>query len=255
MPLTLVTLPCLADNYVYLVHDPASGRTAVVDVPDPEPVRDELRARGWTLTDIWITHHHHDHVGGVDTLRSETGARVSGARADDHRLPNLDTALEPGDVFEFGGETVKILDVSGHTVGHIAYVIEDARLAFTGDSLMGLGCGRLFEGTPAQMWDSLSQLAALPDDTIICSGHEYSQANARFALSIEPENADLVARAAAIDAKRAKSEPTIPVELDLEKRTNPFLRAHLAEVKALVGLPEASDAEVFAEIRKRKDVF
>lgn len=255
MSLTLLTVPCLSDNYAYLIHDDQTFRTAVVDVPEVEPILKAATEAGWEITDIWITHHHHDHIGGVDSLRAITEAHVTGARADLHRLPLLDTAVSPGDRFEFGGEMVDVLDVSGHTLGHIAYVIPGANLAFTGDSLMGLGCGRLFEGTPAQMWDSLSRLAALPDDTIICSGHEYTQSNARFALTIEPENPDLVARAASIEIKRAKDLPTIPSELGLEKRTNPFLRAHLPSLKAALDLSGTPDAEVFAEIRRRKDSF
>ncbi|WP_138469444.1 hydroxyacylglutathione hydrolase [Poseidonocella sp. HB161398] len=255
MPLTLVTIPCLSDNYAYLVHDPASGATAVVDVPEAGPVEAALAARGWTLSDIWITHHHHDHVGGVDALRNATGARVTGARADLHRLPRLDAAVAPGDSFEFGGETAEVLDVSGHTVGHIAYVLPGSALAFTGDSLMGLGCGRLFEGTPEMMWESLLRLRALPGATLICSGHEYSQSNARFAVTIEPGNAALAARAAEIDSAREAGEATVPVPLTLEKETNPFLRADLPALKADLGMAGAPDPEVFGEIRRRKDSF
>lgn len=255
MPLSVITIPCLDDNYAYLIHDAASGATAVVDVPDADPILSSLQARHWTLSDIWITHHHHDHIGDVDALRKATGARVTGARADDHRLPNLDTGVDPGDRFDFGGETVEVLDVSGHTVGHVAYSIPGAKLAFTGDSLMALGCGRLFEGTPERMWESLSRLTALDPATVICSGHEYSQSNARFALSIDADNADLRARAAEIDEKRKKGEATVPVTLDLEQRTNPFLRAGLPSLKLAVGLQDAPDTEVFAEIRRRKDSF
>ncbi len=255
MPLTLVTVPCLSDNYAYLVHDPSSGATAVVDVPETGPVEAALADHGWTLTDIWITHHHHDHIGGVDALRKATGARVTGAKADAHRLPQLDVPVEPCGSFAFGGETVEVIDVSGHTVGHIAFHIPGAALAFTGDSLMGLGCGRLFEGDPGMMWDSLCRLRALPGDTLICSGHEYSGSNARFALSIEPENAALAERAADIEAKRAEGVPTVPVALTLEKETNPFLRADQPSLKALLGMEGAPDPEVFGEIRRRKDSF
>lgn len=255
MPLSLVTLPCLSDNYAYLLHDERTGATAVVDVPDAAAVSAALDAHGWTLSDIWITHHHHDHVGGVDALRARTGARVTGARADDHRLPRLDRPVDPGDTFLFADEKVHVLDVSGHTVGHVAYHVPAAAAAFTGDSLMALGCGRLFEGTAEMMWASLSRLAALPPDTQLCSGHEYAQANARFALSVDGDNADLLTRAAEIDAARAQGEPTVPVTLDLEMRTNPFLRAGLPKVKAALGMPDAADADVFAEIRRRKDSF
>lgn len=255
MSLTLLTVPCLQDNYAYLLHDTASKKTAVIDVPECAPIQAAAAARDWTITDIWITHHHHDHIGEVAPLRKATGARVTGARADDHRLPPLDAAVEPGDAFYFGEATVEVLDVPGHTVGHIAYVVAEAELAFTGDSLMGLGCGRLFEGTPEQMWDSLRRLAGLPEQTLICSGHEYSQSNAKFALTIEPENPDLQARAAEIDRLRSEGKATIPSTLGEELRTNPFLRAGLPSLKALLGLSGASDAAVFAEIRKRKDSF
>ncbi|WP_172331563.1 hydroxyacylglutathione hydrolase [Mangrovicoccus sp. HB161399] len=255
MPLTLVTVPCLSDNYAYLVHDAASGATAVIDVPETGPVEKALAAHGWELSDIWITHHHHDHIGGVDALRNATGARVTGAKADAHRLPQLDAAVEPGGSFAFGGETVEVIDVSGHTVGHIAFHLPGSALAFTGDSLMGLGCGRLFEGDPAMMWDSLCRLRGLPGDTLICSGHEYSQSNARFAVTIEPGNAALAERAADIDAKRAAGEATVPVALTLEKETNPFLRADLPALKAALDMAEAPDAAVFGEIRRRKDSF
>lgn len=255
MALKLLTVPCRSDNYGYLFHDPISKQTVSIDVPEVAPLTDAAERAGWTITDIWITHHHHDHIEGVDTLRAATGAKVTGARADDHRLPNLNAAVDPGDRFRFGSHDVDVLDVPGHTVGHIAYVIPDADLAFTGDSLMGLGCGRLFEGTPDQMWDSLTRLAALPDRTLICSGHEYSQANGQFALSIDPNNPDLQARVADIDRLRAEGKPTVPVELGLEKRTNPFLRAGESSLKASLGLGDATDAAVFAYIRKQKDSF
>ncbi|MGB0903938.1 MAG: hydroxyacylglutathione hydrolase, partial [Mangrovicoccus sp.] len=184
-----------------------------------------------------------------------TGARITGHRKDDHRLPNLDTAVEDGDVIEICGEPAHVMDVSGHTIGHIAYHFPQSQLAFTGDSLMGLGCGRLFEGSPEQMWDSLSKLAALPEDTVICSGHEYSAANADFALSVDSENEALKKRAAEIRAKRAENTPTIPVRLAEELCTNPFLRASDPTLKAALDLSESPDWQVFAEIRRRKDSF
>ena len=255
MPIELVTVPCLKDNYVFLIHDGASGQTAVVDVPDADPVLQALVARGWTLTDILITHHHADHIDGVAAVKAATGARTVGNAADAHRLPPLDLALSPGMTFAFGTDQVNVLDVPGHTVGHIAYHLPAAALAFTGDSLMALGCGRLFEGTPAQMWASLSRLAALPPETLICSGHEYTASNGRFALTIEPGNPALQARVAAIAAARAAGRATVPSLLSLELATNPFLRAHLPAVKAAIGMPLADDVESFAEIRARKDRF
>jgi hydroxyacylglutathione hydrolase len=255
MPLQLVTVPCLQDNYAYLIHDAATGATAVIDVPEAAPILNALAAQGWKASHILITHHHDDHIQGVKALAAATGARVIGARADAHRLPPLDEAVAEGDTIRIGLQEGHVIDVSGHTVGHIAFHFPDAKLAFTADSLMALGCGRLFEGPPAMMWASLSKLAALPADTLICSGHEYTQSNGRFAVTIEPGNPDLLARVAAIAAARDRGEPTVPSLLSLELATNPFLRARLPQVKAAIGLPAATDAEAFAEIRGRKDRF
>lgn len=254
MALQIVTLPARADNYFFLVRDDAAGRTALVDAPEAEPVLAALAERGWGLDEIWLTHHHGDHVEGVEAVRAETGAAVIGAAADAHRLPKLDRALAPGPA-EMLGHAAQVIDVPGHTVGHVAFWLPAANAAFTGDSLMALGCGRLFEGTPAQMWASLSALNALPDDTVIYSGHEYTAANARFALTIEPDNSDLISREHRIAAARAEGRATVPSPLAEERLTNPFLRAGLPQVKAAIGLVGATDAESFAEIRRRKDVF
>ncbi|WP_371168260.1 hydroxyacylglutathione hydrolase [Aliiroseovarius sp. 2305UL8-7] len=253
--LTLVTIPCLSDNYAFLLHDDDSGDTALVDAPEAAPILTELDARGWSLSDIWLTHHHWDHVDGVAEVVAKTGAQVIGARADAHRLPDLAGAYEDGDSFMFAGHTVDVMDVSGHTVGHIAFHVPDAGAAFTGDSLMAMGCGRLFEGSPAQMWESLSKLALLPPETLICSGHEYTASNAAFARTIEPDNTALASRAAEIDRLRAKGQATVPSRLSEELNTNPFLRAHLSDLKTALHMKAASDAEVFAEIRHRKDSF
>ncbi len=253
MPIEVVTIPCLSDNYAFLVH--SGEMTALVDAPEAAPVTKALNARGWSLDEIWITHHHNDHIEGVAALKAAFGARIVGAGADTHRLPELDHAAFEGETFQFAGHDVHVHDVSGHTVGHIAFHMPDAGAVFTGDSLMALGCGRLFEGTPGQMWASLSKLAALPDDTLVCSGHEYTAANARFAATIESDNQDLAARTRNIEAQRAKNEPTVPSTLGDEKATNPFLRAHLSSVKKAIGLPHASDIDAFAEIRARKDRF
>lgn len=253
MPLEIVTVPCRSDNYAYLLHDPKSGETALVDAPSAGPIQAELKSRGWKLDQILITHHHFDHVDGVEALRNEYGASVVGARADAHRLPRLDKLLDDGDSLEACGQTALVWDVSGHTVGHIAYIFPGA--AFTADSLMALGCGRVFEGTFPMMWASLQKLSSLPPETMIYSGHEYTMSNARFALTIEPGNADLSRRAKSIAERRAKSLFTVPESLSIELATNPFLRANLPEVKALVGMPDATDAEVFGEIRTRKDRF
>ena len=255
MPIDIVTVPCRSDNYAFLLHDEASGRTALVDAPETAPMVAALEARGWSLEEIWITHHHGDHVEGVDDLRARYGATVTGGAADAHRLPKLDRAVADGDSFDFAGSEVRVMDVSGHTVGHIAFHLPSAMAVFTADSLMALGCGRVFEGTFPQMWSSLSKLAALPPETLVHSGHEYTTANARFAMTIEPENPALISRTEAIAAARAAGKPTVPSLLSEELATNPFLRAGLPEVKAAVGMENASDAEVFGEIRSRKDRF
>lgn len=256
MPIELVTIPCLSDNYAYLVHDTASGATALVDVPDAAPVLAELDARGWRLSDVWLTHHHPDHIDGLPGLPGHIPApRIWGAAADAHRLPALDLALRDGDKAGFAGHEVRIFDVSGHTIGHIAYYLPAAGLAFTADSLMAMGCGRLFEGSPEMMWRALSKLAALPDETLICSGHEYAAANMRFALSLEPDHPALISRADQIRAARDAGRPTVPSTLGLERMTNPFLRASDPVLKSALGMTGADDAAVFAETRARKDRF
>lgn len=255
MPLDLVTIPCLSDNYAFLIHDPASGATAVVDVPDAAPILAALRQRGWTLSQILLTHHHADHIQGVAELRAATGAKVAGNAADAHRLPPLDTALTEGQTLQVGTESGTVIDVSGHTLGHIAFHFPASALVFTADSLMACGCGRLFEGSGPQMWASLSKLARLPPETLVCSGHEYTASNARFALSLEPDNQALISRVAAIADARRNGQPTVPSRLSEELATNPFLRANSPQMKARLGLVEASDAAVFTEIRARKDRF
>lgn len=255
MPLELVTLPALSDNYAYLLHDTASGDTACIDAPEAAPILAELAKRGWSLTDIWLTHHHHDHTGGVDDLLDHYDAKVTGAAADRHRLPSLNREVSEGDAFKFGGEVVEILDVSGHTDGHIAFVLPESRYAFTADSLMALGCGRLFEGTAAQMWESLQKLAALDPETLICSGHEYTHTNAQFAITIDPDNQDLKDRIDRIGSLLEQNKPTVPSKLSDEVATNPFLRATDPAIRAHLNMIGAEPVEVFAEIRARKDRF
>ena len=255
MPLDLVTVPCLKDNYAFLIHDDVSGATACIDVPEAAPISAALKERGWTLTEVWITHHHDDHVQGLPELLAEYPADVIGNSADKSRLPDLTREVADGTNFQFGGEDVHVMDVSGHTVGHIAFHLPASKLAFTADSLMALGCGRVFEGTMEQMWGSLMKLMQLPAETLICSGHEYTETNARFALTIEPENDALKSRAEAIAEARQRGEPTVPSKLSDELATNPFLRAGDAPVREALGMENASSAEVFAEIRRRKDNF
>lgn len=253
MPLDLVVIPCRTDNYAYLLHDAATAQTALVDAPEAGPIADELSRRGWTLSDILITHHHHDHVEAVEDLRGT--ARVIGAAADVRRLPPLDLAVEEGSKLNVCGEEVRVIAVPGHTLGHIAFYVPASGYVFTADSLMALGCGRLFEGTAAQMWDSLQKLRALPPDTLVCSGHEYTAANAAFARTIDPENSALISRTEAVDAARSRGEPTVPSLLSDEIATNPFLRADDPELARSIGLGGADPVEVFAEIRARKDRF
>ena len=255
MPLEIVTVPCLSDNYAFLLHDAGTGATALVDAPEAAPIQAELTARGWTLTDILITHHHWDHVEGVADLVAVTGAATWGNANDAARLPPLTHAQTPGDPVTIGTETGTMMDVSGHTIGHVAFHFPASNAVFTADSLMALGCGRLFEGTPAQMFDSLARLAALPPDTLVCSGHEYTAANAKFAMTIEPDNPDLILRSEAVAAAARANRPTVPSTLREELATNPFLRSHVTAIKTRLGMADASETDVFAEIRARKDKF
>lgn len=255
MPLEIMTIPCLSDNYAFLAHDAASGETALIDVPEAGPVIDALARTGWSLSHVLLTHHHADHIQGLPELLAKHPAIVVGAKADASRLPDLDIALAEGDTITIGADTGRVIDVSGHTIGHIAFHFPASNAVFTADSLMALGCGRLFEGTPTQMWTSLSKLAALPADTTVYSGHEYTTANGAFALTIEPGNAALVARVADIKTARANDVPTVPSPLALELATNPFLRAAEPSVQKGVGMTGADPVAVFTEVRARKDNF
>jgi hydroxyacylglutathione hydrolase len=255
MPIEILTVPCLSDNYAFLVHDGDSGQTALVDAPEAAPILNALSQRGWTLDEVWITHHHADHVQGLDAIKAVHPVKVRGAAKDAARLPHLDVAHQDEDRFEFAGRPVRVMDVSGHTIGHIAYYLADANAAFTADSLMALGCGRLFEGSAEQMWSSLSKLARLPAETQVYSGHEYTASNAKFALTIDPNNPDLISRAEATEKANAAGEPTVPSLLSLELATNPFLRAENPDIRARLGMQEATNTAVFAEIRARKDSF
>jgi hydroxyacylglutathione hydrolase len=255
MPLEIVTVPCLSDNYAYLLRDGGTGRVGLVDAPEAAPIEAALKARGWGLDLILITHHHGDHIEGVDALRRGYGAQVAGFGPDRRRLPALDVVLEDGGTVALGDSVAQVMAVPGHTLGHIAYNFPEAQALFSADSLMVMGCGRVFEGTAEQMWASLARLAALPDGTEIYSGHEYAAANTRFALSVDGDNAALQKRAGQIAAARAEGRPTVPARLDLERATNPFLRVAIPGFKARLGLENLSDAQVFAEVRRRKDAF
>lgn len=251
----VVLVPAFADNYIYVLRDAASGKVGVVDPGDAAPVIAELDRRGWAPTHVFLTHHHDDHIGGAAALKARYGATVIGAKADAHRIPGLDVALDDGARTVFGEQPVRVIAVPGHTSGHIAFWFEGAEALFCGDTLFALGCGRLFEGTPDQMWDSLGKLRVLSESTRVYCGHEYTLSNARFAVTVDPGNAALQARARSIAAMRERGEPTIPSTIGLERRTNPFLRADDPAVQTAVGLPGAPPERVFAEIRSRKDQF
>lgn len=245
--------PCLSDNYGFLVHDPATGATATIDTPDADEIQRQAAAKGWRITDIWNTHWHPDHAGGNAAIKAATGAIVTGPAEVERIGAPPDRIVIEGDVVRLGAAQARVLDVGGHTLGHIAFAFDNEKIAFVGDALFALGCGRLFEGTPQQMWTSLQKIAALPDETTLYCAHEYTQSNARFAVTVDNANAALAARAAEIDRLRAADQPTVPMTLELEKATNPFLRAPL--LKPTLGLEGAADWEAFAEVRKRKDAF
>lgn len=255
MTLEIHQIPCLDDNYGYLVHDPASGLTASIDTPDDVAIDAALAKKGWRLTHIFNTHHHFDHAGGNEKLKARWGCLIVGAACDAGRIPGIDVRLADGDTYSFGGIPVKVMEVPGHTTGHIAFYLPTEHVAFVGDTLFVLGCGRLFEGTAEQMWDSLTRIMSLPDDTVLYCAHEYTQSNARFALSVDPDNQALVARSAEIDRLRAAGKPTVPTTLGEEKATNPFLRAGDAALQRRLDLTGARLFEVFAETRRRKDRF
>lgn len=245
-------VPILADNYAYLVRDADDGTVGVVDPGDAPPIEKALTELGWKLDWILLTHHHRDHIAGAERLAGGYGAKIAGAQADETRLPPLDVALSEGP-WEFGAQTVRIIDTPGHTLGHIAYYFPRARTLFAGDTLFALGCGRLFEGTAGHMWTSLRTLATLPRETKVYSGHEYTQANAAFALTIDPDNAALKDRVDEIIRLRASGKPTLPTTIGRELATNPFLRVAEPSLKQILGMPDADPSEVFAEIRRRKD--
>lgn len=244
-------VPCLSDNYAYLVK--SGDQCAIVDPSEAAPVRAALARTGWKLTHILNTHHHLDHCGGNLDLKQETGAKIVGPGKDAARIPGLDIGVDESTGWEFDGRKVQVLEVPAHTKGAITFVIDGN--AFTGDTLFTLGCGRLFEGDPQMMWTSLSKLMTLPDDTKVWCGHEYTQSNGRFALTLEPGNGDLKARMDDVNAARAASKPTVPSTLGLEKKTNPFLRPDSAEIRKSLGMEQAGDVAVFGEIRARKDKF
>ena len=255
MALIVDVFAARSDNFGYLVHDEASGRTAAIDAPEAGPIREALDQRGWTLTDIFITHHHIDHVEAIAELKEAFGTRVVGPRDEADKIEGLDELVGDGDVIELGESRFAVMATPGHTLGHVVFYEAAGGHLFSADALFSLGVGRMFEGTPGPMWAGLKRLRELPDDTLVYCGHEYTQSNAKFALSIDPDNAALKARAAEVDTLRAAGRPTIPFNLGEDKQANPFLRADAPELARHYGLDGADPAEVFAAIRKGKDNF
>ncbi|MGH1425527.1 MAG: hydroxyacylglutathione hydrolase [Pseudooceanicola sp.] len=253
MPLDIVTIPCRTDNYAYLVK--GDDGICLIDAPEAAPIIAAIEDRGWTPGVIMLTHHHPDHTAAVEELRSKYGCKVMGPKAEEAKLPPLDMALSEGMNGGNGDAYTVPLDVPGHTLGHMAFHFPKAGVIFTADSLMAWGCGRVFEGTMEMQYETMCKLAALPPETLIYSGHEYTMSNGKFALSIEPNNPDYISRMERVEAARAKGQPTVPVTLAEELATNPFLRADTPQVRAAVNMPDAPASEVFAEVRRRKDTF
>ena len=251
----LITIPCLSDNYAFVLYNVENRAALLVDAPEAGPINEIITKNNLKLEKIFLTHHHADHVDGLDEILDKHNALTIGAQADIHRLPKLDKYVQAGNEFFFQGQTGKIFDVPGHTLGHIALYIPTQNILFSGDSLMALGCGRLFEGNAEQMWNSLSRLISLPDSTQICSGHEYTENNASFALSIDPENRDLIKRSEQVKLARSKNLFTVPSQLGLEKKTNPFLRPFDQNIREHLNMHKSTDVEVFSKIRTLKDNF
>lgn len=255
MAIEVYQFPCLNDNYGFLVHEPETGATATIDTPEVTAINAALADKGWSLTHILNTHHHFDHAGGNEALKQQWGCTVVGAANDAKRIPGIEVRVADGDDYKLGAATARVLEVPGHTTGHIAYYFAEDGIAFVGDTLFALGCGRLFEGTPQQMWNSLQKLMALPDATVVYCAHEYTQANAAFAVTVEPDNSDLLARHEQIAAARAQGTPTVPTTIGLERATNPFVRADSRDLQKTLDLLDADPVKVFAETRRRKDNF
>jgi hydroxyacylglutathione hydrolase len=255
MPAETRLFLCLKDNYGVLLHDPQSGATASIDAPEAAPIESALKATGWTLTDILVTHHHGDHTGGIAALKDKYKCRVVAPAAEAASIPAVDETVREGDKVKVGNLAGSVIETPGHTNGHIAYWFHADNLAFVGDTLFSIGCGRVIEGTPEMMWQSLKKLRDLPNDTEVYCGHEYTAANIRFARTVEPDNRVLGARDAQVQQQIEQGEPTIPVTIGNEKLANPFLRADVAEVAAGIGMAGKPAEQVFAEIRARKNKF
>lgn len=255
MAVEIEQFTCRSDNFGVLVRDRATGVTALVDAPEEGPILAAIGRTGWRPSLLLVTHHHPDHVEANLALKDRFGLRIVGPRAEADRIPGIDETVAEGDAITLGEQTVRVVETPGHTAGHVSYHLPVAGVAFTGDTLFALGCGRLFEAPPEVMFASLAKLAALPGETAVYCGHEYTLANARFALSVDPGNARLKARADKVEALRAEGKPTLPTTIAAERATNPFLRADDPAIRQALGMEAASDAEVFAELRRRKDAF
>ena len=253
MPAQTHLFLCLKDNYGVLLHDPANGATAAIDAPEAAPVETALKTTGWLLSDILVTHHHADHTGGIAELKERYGCRVVAPHGEAARIPLVDATVREDDEVRVGALRGRVLETPGHTAGHISYFFPADKLAFVGDTLFSIGCGRVIEGTAEMMWRSLLKLRALPDNTRIYCGHEYTKANIRFAKTVEPVNAALKERETEVEKLLAAGQPTIPSIMRAEKAANPFLRADLPEVASSVGLAGSPAWKVFAEIRARKN--
>jgi hydroxyacylglutathione hydrolase len=253
--LDIIQIPVLNDNYIYLLHDTVSGETAAVDPAVAEPVLAVLKQRGWQLTYIFNTHHHGDHVGGNLELKRHTGCQIIGSKADSHRIPAIDRCVQEGERVNIGTHSAQVMETAGHTSGHIVYYFAEDHALFCGDTLFVMGCGRLFEGSAAELWQSLQKLKALPADTRVYCAHEYSQNNGRFALTVEPDNIALQEKMTVINQLRANGLPTVPSTIGEELATNPFFRADSPELqvkfKGIVNTP----VELFAKLRHKKDSF
>ncbi len=253
--LTIIQIPVLTDNYIYLIHDALSGETAAIDPALAQPVLDVLDKKDWRVTYILNTHHHSDHVGGNLELKQKTGCKIIAAHSDRERIPGIDIGVSEDDVISLGSQTARVVSTPGHTSGHIVYFFVEDGALFCGDTLFVMGCGRLFEGTPEQMWNSLQKLKALPPSTRIYCAHEYTQANGRFALSVEPENPQLQQKMLEVQQLRADNKPTVPSTIEQERATNPFFRDDSIGIQKTLGLEHESSLSVFTELRKRKDSF
>jgi hydroxyacylglutathione hydrolase len=246
---------CLKDNYGVLLHDPETGATASIDAPEAAPIEQALKATGWKLTDILVTHHHADHTAGIVTLKREYGCRVVAPAKEAAAIPEVDRTVHEGETVSVGNLTAKVIETPGHTLGHVTYWFAQDHLAFVGDTLFSIGCGRVIEGTPEIMWASLKKLRELPNETQIYCGHEYTAANIKFALTIDADNPVLEARAAQVERLIDEGAPTIPVTIGDEKLANPFLRADVADLACDVGMAGKPPEQVFAVIRERKNRF